>query len=103
MMRRPRRYFLMASVLGVSVLLASCGSATGSHSTPKGTEVPAVRKSSDQGVGEPSALGVANPSSTLARQQNWVLTWSDDFSSPRDLEKWVLSSGGGGWGHEELQ
>jgi beta-glucanase (GH16 family) len=37
----------------------------------------------------------------------WVLTWSDEFNGPNgsmpDPNKWVLESGGNGWGNHELQ
>jgi beta-glucanase (GH16 family) len=39
--------------------------------------------------------------------KHWVLTWSDEFNgpdhSPVDPSKWVLQSGGTGWGNEELE
>jgi beta-glucanase (GH16 family) len=38
---------------------------------------------------------------------NWVLTWDDEFTGPNgsspDLAKWVMESGGNGWGNEELE
>lgn len=37
----------------------------------------------------------------------WVLAWSDEFNgpsgSPADPAKWVLETGGGGWGNHELE
>ena len=37
----------------------------------------------------------------------WVLTWSDEFTGPAgsspDQTKWVLESGGNGWGNDELE
>ena len=37
----------------------------------------------------------------------WVLTWSDEFNgadgSPPDPSKWVVESGGHGWGNDELE
>jgi beta-glucanase (GH16 family) len=37
----------------------------------------------------------------------WTLTWSDEFNAPNgssvDSSKWVLETGGGGWGNEELE
>jgi beta-glucanase (GH16 family) len=39
--------------------------------------------------------------------QSWVLTWSDEFSgrngSSPDATKWVMESGGNGWGNQELE
>ncbi len=47
---------------------------------------------------------------TVARRapaSRWVLTWSDEFNgrdgSPPDPAKWVVESGGNGWGNNELQ
>jgi beta-glucanase (GH16 family) len=38
---------------------------------------------------------------------DWVLTWSDEFTGPNgsspDPTKWVMESGGNGWGNEELE
>ena len=38
---------------------------------------------------------------------SWVLTWSDEFNgadgSPPDRAKWIVESGGDGWGNNELQ
>jgi beta-glucanase (GH16 family) len=37
----------------------------------------------------------------------WVLTWSDEFNGPvgstPDPAKWVVESGGNGWGNDELE
>jgi len=37
----------------------------------------------------------------------WTLVWSDEFNAPNgapvDSSKWVLETGGGGWGNEELE
>ena len=47
---------------------------------------------------------------TAARRSsasNWVLTWSDEFSGPDgsapDPTKWIVESGGNGWGNSEMQ
>jgi beta-glucanase (GH16 family) len=41
------------------------------------------------------------------RTMNWVLIWSDEFNGPDgagpDETKWVVESGGNGWGNNELQ
>jgi beta-glucanase (GH16 family) len=42
-----------------------------------------------------------------AQNAGWILTWSDEFngangSSP-DSTKWVVESGGNGWGNDELE
>ena len=38
---------------------------------------------------------------------DWALTWNDEFNGPKgsspDPAKWVLESGGNGWGNEELE
>lgn len=51
----------------------------------------------------------ADPLTSAARRsaQKWVLTWSDEFDGPNgaapDPTKWVVESGGNGWGNEELE
>jgi beta-glucanase (GH16 family) len=38
---------------------------------------------------------------------SWKLTWKDEFNvpdkTPLDASKWVMETGGGGWGNNELQ
>ncbi len=38
---------------------------------------------------------------------SWVLTWSDEFNGPDgsapDPAKWIVESGGNGWGNNELE
>lgn len=38
---------------------------------------------------------------------DWILTWSDEFNGPTgsapDPNKWVVESGGNGWGNNELE
>jgi beta-glucanase (GH16 family) len=52
----------------------------------------------------PASGGVSSPSDP---NRNWVLTWNDEFTgpngSPPDSTKWVVESGGNGWGNEELE
>jgi beta-glucanase (GH16 family) len=52
----------------------------------------------------PESGGVSSPSDP---NRNWVLTWNDEFTgpngSPPDATKWVVESGGNGWGNEELE
>ena len=49
---------------------------------------------------QPMPTGRAPPSS-------WALTWSDEFNGPDgsapDPTKWIVESGGNGWGNSELQ
>lgn len=46
-------------------------------------------------------------SASSAPRPNWVLTWSDEFNGPNgsapDPAKWVLETGGNGWGNNELE
>jgi beta-glucanase (GH16 family) len=46
-------------------------------------------------------------SAALETKSEWVLTWSDEFTGPNgsspDATKWVLESGGNGWGNQELE
>jgi beta-glucanase (GH16 family) len=49
----------------------------------------------------------AQTAKTEPDSSRWTLTWSDEFNasnaSPVDSSKWVLETGGGGWGNEELE
>jgi len=50
----------------------------------------------------------AHPSDQSAPQrQRWTLVWSDEFNGGRgsapDHSKWVLETGGNGWGNNELE
>jgi beta-glucanase (GH16 family) len=53
---------------------------------------------------EPYSLKAASASSAPTR---WILTWSDEFNGPDgstpDPTKWVVESGGNGWGNHELE
>ena len=53
-----------------------------------------------------SALAIAQTNSVPSRAA-WRLTWSDEFNgadgSGPDPAKWVLETGGGGWGNNELE
>jgi beta-glucanase (GH16 family) len=46
-------------------------------------------------------------SASSASRPRWVLTWSDEFNGPvgsrPDPAKWVVASGGNGWGNDELE
>ena len=46
-------------------------------------------------------------SAQTAEQPNYVLVWSDDFSGANgslpDSSKWIMETGGGGWGNNELE
>jgi beta-glucanase (GH16 family) len=54
-------------------------------------------------------LGCTNgsTSSRPAPRGTWVLTWHDEFDGPNgappDNKKWLVETGGGGWGNHELQ
>src|SRR5215813_5393368 len=59
-----------------------------------------------------AALGVLTVQAAEAQSQEaagtkWKLTWSDEFDgtkgSPVDPAKWVVETGGGGWGNNELE
>jgi beta-glucanase (GH16 family) len=70
-----RLYLLSGFVLGVTVLLAS-----------------------SQQHAEQASSGL---------KPTWVLTWSDEFNGPvgsmPDPAKWVVETGGNGWGNNELE
>ena len=44
---------------------------------------------------------------TSAQRPGWTLVWNDEFSGGRgsvpDRSKWVLETGGNGWGNNELE
>jgi len=50
---------------------------------------------------------IGQNSAAPATKKHWVLTWSDEFNGPNnsqpDPSKWVLETGGKGWGNEELE
>jgi beta-glucanase (GH16 family) len=54
-----------------------------------------------------SASAVAQAVSPQASRPGWTLAWNDEFNgadnSPVDSSKWVLESGGNGWGNDELE
>jgi beta-glucanase (GH16 family) len=72
-------------VLMLSTLMLGCG---GSGQTSTGS-------------------GAKTPATPAPAQGTWTLTWSDEFSgangSSPDSGKWVLETGGGGWGNNELE
>jgi beta-glucanase (GH16 family) len=49
----------------------------------------------------------AQTSSSQSALAKWTLTWSDEFNAADgiavDSSKWVLETGGGGWGNNELE
>jgi beta-glucanase (GH16 family) len=49
----------------------------------------------------------ATQTSTPPPRAGWTLAWSDEFNAPNDSpvdsSKWVLESGGNGWGNQELE
>lgn len=86
-----------------------------------GNSSPAWRQEARPTIGEPfsdtmgavipNAAAVVTSDDTAATQRTsagtWTLTWSDEFngangSSP-DPAKWVLETGGRGWGNQELE
>ena len=52
-----------------------------------------------------TAMGQVN--SAKPDPAKWTLTWSDEFNAPDgsvpDASKWVLETGGNGWGNQELE
>jgi beta-glucanase (GH16 family) len=47
------------------------------------------------------------PSTTTGFNNKWVLSWDDEFDgangSPPDKKKWLVQTGGNGWGNSELE
>ncbi len=54
-----------------------------------------------------SGICAAQTPTPQPSRPGWTLTWSDEFSgpdgSPADPSKWVLETGGNGWGNQELE
>jgi beta-glucanase (GH16 family) len=54
-----------------------------------------------------TAVFCGGSSEAWAQQPNYALVWSDEFSapngSPPDSSKWIMETGGGGWGNNELE
>jgi beta-glucanase (GH16 family) len=52
-------------------------------------------------------LAATLPGATQAQSTNWQLTWSDEFNAPNgsapDPAKWVIVTGGKGFGNNELE
>src|SRR5882724_7243356 len=54
-----------------------------------------------------AAFFCGGPSHASAQATNYVLVWSDKFSAANgslpDSSKWIMETGGGGWGNHELE
>ena len=54
-----------------------------------------------------AAFFCGGPSQASAQATNYVLVWSDEFSAANgslpDSSKWIMETGGGGWGNHELE
>lgn len=52
-------------------------------------------------------VGTSQAHTRKSSHSKWVLTWSDEFNGPNgsapDPEKWVMETGGNGWGNHELE
>jgi beta-glucanase (GH16 family) len=52
-------------------------------------------------------LNSGPPNSPASKDDGWKLVWSDEFNGPNgsavDRSKWVIETGGEGWGNEELE
>jgi beta-glucanase (GH16 family) len=50
---------------------------------------------------------MATAQTPVPSRQGWTLAWSDEFNSPDgspvDSSKWVVETGGNGWGNQELE
>ena len=59
------------------------------------------------GVGLASAIACCQSTAPSAAIPGWILTWSDEFNGPNnsmpDGSKWILETGGNGWGNNELE
>ena len=54
-----------------------------------------------------SSVAAAQNAAPKPSPPGWTLTWSDEFNAPDgtpvDTSKWVLETGGNGWGNQELE
>ena len=54
-----------------------------------------------------STIAAAQKAAQPQSPAGWTLTWSDEFNAPDgapvDNSKWVLETGGNGWGNQELE
>ena len=54
-----------------------------------------------------TAFAAAQEHPAQDARPGWTLSWSDEFTGPNgssvDSSKWVLETGGGGWGNNELE
>jgi beta-glucanase (GH16 family) len=54
-----------------------------------------------------SGLGPAQNQAATAQGKKWTMVWSDEFNGPNgsavDPTKWVVETGGDGWGNNELE
>jgi beta-glucanase (GH16 family) len=54
-----------------------------------------------------SGLGPAQNQAATAEGKKWTMVWSDEFNGPSgsavDPAKWVVETGGDGWGNNELE
>jgi len=54
-----------------------------------------------------TAVFCGGPSQASAQATKYVLVWSDEFSAPNgslpDSSKWIMETGGSGWGNDELE
>ena len=54
-----------------------------------------------------SAYSAGQTKNSQATPSGWNLVWSDEFNGPEgaqaDPSKWVMETGGGGWGNDELE
>jgi beta-glucanase (GH16 family) len=55
----------------------------------------------------PTLTCFSQTTTTLATNNDWTLAWSDEFNGPDgysiDRSKWVVETGGEGWGNRELE
>ncbi len=54
-----------------------------------------------------SGIGPAQNQAATVQGKKWTMVWSDEFNEPNgsavDPSKWVVETGGDGWGNNELE
>jgi beta-glucanase (GH16 family) len=90
---------------GLFLLHGEAARADGSAAAAENTASPQATPPDGIRPGTNPALPAAAP--IIPGAPEWKMTWSDEFdapdNSPPDSTKWVLETGGGGWGNNELQ
>jgi beta-glucanase (GH16 family) len=99
--RRQRSAPLPLLLTGILLLIAACGSGSGTpDGQPGGSRTP---DGQPRGSGTPAQPAQASSAAAAASGSHWKLTWDSDFGKPGALSKWLYYSGGTGFNLKQLQ